>query len=95
MVTTVKDKNGNDIWVGSLVAVSPNSGWYGKWRVAIVEEIGPVNRWGSATCKFRYKEPVLKNEGYVGEKIVLSKSISRSSKDSRDLVVLDPSFIEE
>lgn len=90
-----KDQNGIELHVGDLVAVSPNSGWYGKWRVAIVEEIGPENQWGSASCKFRYKEPVLKNEGYVNGQIVLSKSISRSTKDSKNLVVLDPSFIEE
>ncbi len=90
-----KDKNGNDLHVGDLVAVRPNSGWYGKWRVAVVDSIDRDERYAYPSVRIKYKEPVLKNKGYVDGKIVLSKSVSTGIKSSADLVVIDPSILED
>ena len=103
----VKDCNGIELHIGDLVAVRPGSGWYGKWRIAVIEEMTESKfsaRIDEGTCKIRYKEPTLKlltgsRTGvlpqYRTEQTTFEKSYSRTEKSSLDLAVIDPSFLED
>ena len=101
----VRDCNGKELHLGDLVAVRPGSGWYGKWRIAIVEDITESEfsaKFDEGTCKIRYKEPTLKlltgsRAGVLPqhryEATTFQKSYSRAEKSSLDLAVIDTSFL--
>lgn len=78
--------------VGDLVAVRPNSGWYGKWRTATVVSMKQSDPNSvHARCRIQYYEPTWKMDSDGN----LTKSPSVGDKFSGDLIVLqlDPSLL--
>ena len=93
-----KDRNGNIVQVGDVVAVEPNSGCYGKWRIGTITKLTYSDdpKWPAkiredcASCQVRYSDVVLKRSyDQVKDEIVWTPTYSFGTKSSQSLILLD------
>ena len=86
----MKDKYGKELHVGDTVAASPNSGWYGKWRIATVAKIDP-----DKAVRIKYNEICLSPAGdWSPEPGRFEHTYSYGFKDCRDLILLDTKTLQ-